>query len=58
MSNAVFVKTMGNVGKHRDIKLLTTEERSNYLVSETNYRTTIFLKFISHRYEKNTNIYE
>ena len=26
--------------KHRDIKLVTTERRRNYLVSETNYYTT------------------
>ena len=33
---------MENVRKHRDIKLVTTERRRNYLVSETNYRTTKF----------------
>ena len=31
-----------NLRKHRDIKLKKTEERRNYLVSESNYRTTIF----------------
>ena len=40
MNNVVFGKTMGNVRKHRDIKLLTTERRKNYLVSEPNYHTT------------------
>ena len=36
-NNAVFRKTMGNVRKHRDIKLVTTEERRNCLVSESNF---------------------
>ena len=31
---------MENVTKHRDIKLVTTEARRNYLVSEPNYHTT------------------
>ena len=30
---------MENVRKHRDIKLVTTERRRNYIVSEPNYHT-------------------
>ena len=39
MNNAVFGKTMENVRKHRDIKLLTTDKRRNQLVPEPNYHT-------------------
>ena len=39
MNNAVFVKTIKNVRKHRNIKLVTTESRRNYLMSEANYHT-------------------
>ena len=42
MNNALFGKAMENVRKHRDIKLVTTERRRNYLVSEPNYHTTNF----------------
>ena len=40
MNNSVFRKTMDNVRKHRDIKLVTTEEKIIKLVSEPNYHTT------------------
>ena len=39
MNNAVFGKTMGNVRKHRDIKLVRTDKKRNKLVSEPNYHT-------------------
>ena len=39
MNNAVLRKTMENVRKHRDIKLVTTETRRKYLVLEPNYHT-------------------
>ena len=42
MNNAVFGETVENVRKHRDIKLITTERRRNYFVSEPNYQTTKF----------------
>ena len=44
MNNAVFGKTMENVRKHRDIKLVKTNHKRNKLVSEPNYHT---MKLIS-----------
>ena len=41
-NNAVFGKTIENVRKHRDIKIITTKRRRKYLVSEPNYHTTKF----------------
>ena len=39
MKNAVFGKTMENVRKHRDIKLVKTDKKRNKLVSEPNFHT-------------------
>ena len=44
MNNAVFWKTMKDIRKYRHIKLVTTERRRNYLVSEPNHHTTEFFK--------------
>ena len=59
MNNASFENNLGNVRKHRDINLVTTERRKDYLVSEPNYHT----KFFSTEYllpvgVKNWNTYE
>ena len=40
MNNSVFGKTMENVRKHRDIKLVATDEKRNKLLSEPNYHAT------------------
>ena len=37
MNNSVFGKTMENIRKHRDIKLVTTYKKRSKLVSEPNY---------------------
>ena len=39
MNNSVFGKTIENVRKHRDIKLVTTDKKRSKLVSESNYHT-------------------
>ena len=43
MNNAVFGKTMENVRKHRDIKLVTTDKKRNKLVSEPHYHTMNYI---------------
>ena len=48
MNNSVFGKTMDNVKKHRDIKVVATDKRRNYLVLEPNYHNKmVFRKPIS-----------
>ena len=39
MNNLVFGKTMENIRKHRDIKLVTTDKKRSKLASEPNYHT-------------------
>ena len=43
MNNAVFGKTMENIRKHRDIKVVTTNKKRNKLVSEPNYHTINYI---------------
>ena len=43
MNNAVFVKIMGNITNHRDIKIVTTGKRRNILASEPNYHSTKYI---------------
>ena len=57
INNAVLWKTTENKRKHRDIKLVTTERKRNYSISETNYHTAKF--FTEHQLiiEKEKNSY-
>ena len=43
MNNAVFGKTIENVRKHRDIKLVKTDRKRSKLVSEPNYHTMNYI---------------
>ena len=51
---------MENVRKHRDIKLVTSEKRRNYLASEPNYHTTKFFTehLLAIEMKKKTNNYK
>ena len=40
MINSAFGKAMENLRNHRDIKLVTTDEKRSNLISEPNYHTT------------------
>ena len=40
MNYAGFEKSLENVRKHGDVKVVTFERRNNYLISEPNYHTT------------------
>ena len=39
-NNVVFGKTMENIRKHRDIRVVTSDKRRRILVSEPNYHTS------------------
>ena len=57
MNDAVFGKTMENVRKHRDIKLVTKNKRRNQLASESNHHTTkYFSKILMGIEMKKTNV--
>ena len=43
MNNAVFGKTMENIRKHRDIKLVAADKKRSKLVSEPNYHTINYI---------------
>ena len=55
MNNEVFGKTMENLRKHRDIKLVTNNKKRCKLTSKPNYHTTKWFSksFFSNRNEEN-----
>ena len=59
MHNVVFGKSVENVRRHRDIKLILRKRRRNYLVSEPNYHTTKFFteNLIAIEMKKNPQIF-
>ena len=57
MNNSVFGKTMENVRKQGDIKLVTTDKRRNQLVPEANYHTAkwFWKCLLANKNEENKN---
>ena len=47
MNNSVFGKTMENIRKNRDIKLVTTDKKRSKLVSEPNYTINLISEDLS-----------
>ena len=60
LNNLIFAKTMEIVRKHRDINLVTTKRRRNYLESEPNYHQNILFSenLLAIERKKNGNTYE
>ena len=54
MNNSVFGKTMENIGKHRNIKLVTTEEKYLHTVMKPNFKSGVLFgeNLISYEMEK------
>ena len=50
MNSAVFGKTMKNMRKHKDIKLVTTKRRRSYFVLERNFMLPRFSQKKSLKY--------
>ena len=57
MNSADFGKTMQDVKKYRNTKLVTAKARSYYLFLEPNYRKTIFFENLLVMEMKNTQVH-
>ena len=59
-NNATFGTNMENVRKYRNIKLVTTDKRRQYIVSEQNYHTTKFFteNLLAIEMKKNNDTYK
>ena len=60
MNNVVSLKIMENIITHRDVKIVKTERKRDYLVSEPNHHTTQFFteKLLAKEKKKKQNTYE
>ena len=58
MNNSVFGKTMENIRKRVNVKLVTSEDKARKLIAQPNYETrTIFSKHLTAVHMKKTGLY-
>ena len=58
MNNSVFGKTLENVQKHKDSKIITTEKKLFGVRIILSYYKVFYRKFIDYGHEKNSNTCE
>ena len=57
-NNSVYGKTMENVRKHRDIRLVTNDKKRSIYASEPNYYSTKCIGFIDNGNENTWSVHE